>query len=102
MTSWEERMAQRARERADQRIEIKTHPVEFENADSWLNGWGRIADGDSTLIGTGVHCVGCGFFYGITTVYIPEGWRWPERMPDYPFTEADCPGWHNRPSGETR
>jgi hypothetical protein len=65
--------------------------------ESWLNGWSR--DGNTVLLGSSVHCVGCGKSYGTTCVVIPEGWAPPEKNPDWPFDEADCPvcSHHDRP-----
>lgn len=42
-------------------------------------------------MGTGVYCVGCGKFRGITTVSIESDWQPPEQEPDYPFDEVGCP-----------
>lgn len=43
------------------------------------------------LIGTSVHCVGCGKCRGITTVALTEDWIEPEQLPDWPFKEDSCP-----------
>jgi hypothetical protein len=58
--------------------------------ETWLNGWPRLGE-DAVLIGTGVHCVGCGRGRGITCVVIPADWEPPARMPDWPFPEDACP-----------
>lgn len=56
----------------------------------WLHGWGRLGE-SAVLIGSGVHCIGCGRFYGATCVAFTEGWTPPGRLPDWPFREGDCP-----------
>lgn len=56
----------------------------------WLNGWGR-AGPTAVLIGTTVHCVGCGKFQGVATVGFEEGYKPPEKEPAWPFQEDDCP-----------
>lgn len=61
----------------------------MSNREHWLNGWPRI--GFSVLIGSGVHCIGCGTFHGVTCVAIPEDWQPPEKMPDWPFEQDSCP-----------
>jgi len=61
----------------------------MSNREHWLNGWPRI--GTSVLIGTGVHCVGCGVFHGVTCVAFEEDWQPPEKMPDWPFEQDSCP-----------
>jgi hypothetical protein len=61
-------------------------------AQEWLNGWPLPARQQSTvLIGTGVHCSGCGRFMGGASVVFPEDYRAPERLPDWPFAEEGCP-----------
>jgi len=57
--------------------------------ESWLNGWLR--SGGGVLIGSGVHCAGCGDFCGTTIVVIDEDWIAPEKYPDWPFNKKDCP-----------
>jgi hypothetical protein len=42
-------------------------------------------------MGTGVHCAGCGQFQGITSVVIDADWVSPEKDPDWPFDEENCP-----------
>ena len=59
---------------------------------AWLHGWGRLGDdGIQVLMGTGVHCVGCGVSHGVTTVVIPDDWEPPTLEPEWPFPEGDCP-----------
>src|SRR3990167_8202995 len=55
----------------------------------WLNDWPRMGSG--ILMGTGIHCIGCGKFMGITTIAITDDYIEPEREPDYPFSMDDCP-----------
>ncbi len=57
--------------------------------EAWLNGWSRM--GTSVLVGTGVHCAGCGKFNGIACVAFGPDYVAPEKEPDWPFNEADCP-----------
>ncbi len=56
----------------------------------WLNGWPQMYR-VRVLIGTGVHCIGCGAFRGTTTVAFPEGYTSPPEPPDWPFDEGNCP-----------
>lgn len=63
----------------------------------WLNGWPRM-DGN-ILMGTALCCAGCGKLNGIVCVMINEGYSFPEKDPDWPFDEENCPV-HNTP--ETR
>jgi hypothetical protein len=55
----------------------------------YLHGWPRTGAG--VLIGTGVHCAGCGRFRGLACVGFEAGWTPPASLPDWPFPEADCP-----------
>lgn len=55
----------------------------------WLNGWYR--HGNTVLIGTGVHCAGCGKFHGGTCVAFSDDWAAPEKLPDWPYNEESCP-----------
>lgn len=57
--------------------------------ESWLNGWHR--RGNRVLIGSSVCCVCCGGDKGITCVIISEGYVFPEKQPDWPFSEDNCP-----------
>jgi hypothetical protein len=57
--------------------------------ETWLNGWHR--NGNSVLIGTGVYCAGCGRDNGVACVAISPDYIAPEKLPDWPFNEADCP-----------
>lgn len=58
-------------------------------AEEWLNGWPRM--GSTVLVGSTVHCAGCGKDYGAACVAIDENWVCPEKAPDWPFNETDCP-----------
>lgn len=55
----------------------------------WLNGWKR--NGNGILMGASAHCVGCGKCLGLACVAIEEDWKAPEKLPDWPFVENDCP-----------
>lgn len=57
----------------------------------WLNGWPLMEGARAVLIGTGVHCSGCGKDFGVATVAFPPGYKPPGRLPDWPFEEANCP-----------
>lgn len=57
---------------------------------AWLNGWPRIGL-TGVLIGTGVHCVGCGRFHGATSVIFDDDWNPPTDDPAYPFEQDNCP-----------
>lgn len=95
--TWEARMAARAKERTREaerqdllkRAEFATAQYELAKDRPWLNGWPRISP-HQVLIGTGVHCVGCGKLQGVTCVVFPEDWE-ARPEPDWPFTEVDCP-----------
>ena len=56
----------------------------------WLHGWSRLGN-SAMLMGTGVHCVGCGKFYGITSVVFDDDWEEPSLEPEWPFDEDSCP-----------
>ena len=56
----------------------------------WLNGWPRMGL-TGVLMGTGVHCVGCGTLHGVTCVVFPEDWSPPGPEPTFPFKRGDCP-----------
>lgn len=97
---WEARMSARAKARqeaaraaqraqANQRIQSAKRALPGDR--SWLNGWPAL-DGDlSVLMGTGVHCIGCGWLLGVTTVVFDEGWEPPGPEPEWPFAQDDCP-----------
>ena len=57
--------------------------------EAWLNGWERLDD--VVLIGTMVHCVGCGREQGLTCVAFSEEYEAPEKLPEFPFDEEMCP-----------
>ena len=61
----------------------------MRDREKWLNGWSR--NGGIVIIGTGIHCSACGKFGGITSVAFSDDWVAPEKNPDWPFTEGDCP-----------
>ena len=42
-------------------------------------------------MGSGIHCVGCGRLFGVTCVVVSEDYVYPEKKPDWPFDEDDCP-----------
>lgn len=56
---------------------------------AWLHGWPLY--GDTVLMGTGVHCAGCGRDFGTATVAFPESWTPPGPEPEWPFDEESCP-----------
>lgn len=97
---WEARMAERARLRREareaderQRREAALAAAlaklgEARQGDEWLNGWPRL--GTSVLMGTCLYCIGCGRFFGVTTVAFPEDWEAPGPDPVWPFDPADC------------
>jgi hypothetical protein len=60
--------------------------------EQWLNGWVRMPlDPTSVLIGTVVHCVGCGKARGMISVVMSENEILPDKLPDWPFDEIMCP-----------
>ncbi len=62
----------------------------MSNRESWLNGWWR--NGGGVLMGTAVHCAGCGKSRGLACVALSfDDPPYPEKEPDWPFNEADCP-----------
>lgn len=94
--SWEARMAERARQRELRKITAPGSPPPLRSETMraprpWLNGWPRIGDGRTVLIGTGGHCVCCGRCRGIITVAFPPDWEPPGPDPEWPFGEQDCP-----------
>lgn len=64
------------------------------NPEAWLNGWTR--SGNIVLLGTGVHCAGCGRDFGTATVFIAPDWTPPAHEPDYPFERDTCPVCHEK------
>jgi hypothetical protein len=78
----EERRQRRQADLADDRLRADR---------PWLHGWPRMGRGTSVLIGTSVHCVGCGRFHGVTCVVFPDRWEAPGPDPEWPFGEVDCP-----------
>lgn len=57
-------------------------------SEAWLNGWARLGSG--VLMGTQVHCAGCGKDMGTTCVAITADHVFPEIEPDWPFLASDC------------
>lgn len=96
MSTWEERMADRAR----RRTEIRALMADPENPTTdwrstgdrpWLNGWPRINNGQTVMIGSEAHCVCCGRGFGVTCVAFGADWEPPGPEPIWPFGEIDCP-----------
>lgn len=61
--------------------------------ETWLHGWPRMGN-TGVLIGTGIHCVGCGKSGGVTCVAFDESWEhWVKDRPypDWPFDRESCP-----------
>jgi hypothetical protein len=69
-----------------------TEPPDPRN--DWLNGWPR--KGPHVLIVTSLRCAGCGQYQGTLAVAIPADAEFPDKEPDWPFPENDCPV-HNEP-----
>jgi hypothetical protein len=65
----------------------------------WLNGWPLLNGQRHVLIGGGVHCAGCGRCFGVTCVSFDEGYVRPEKDPDWPFDEENCPV-HRKPEDD--
>lgn len=61
----------------------------MSDREKWLNGWPRM--GRHVLIFESLHCAGCGKFDGVTCATGRDDWTPPERNPDWPFGESDCP-----------
>jgi len=56
--------------------------------EKWLNGWHR--QGDTVWMGQ-PHCAGCGRLLAVVCVIIPEDYVFPDKPPDFPFPQEDCP-----------
>jgi hypothetical protein len=56
--------------------------------EKWLNGWVR--EGLTVWMGQ-PYCAGCGASLGVASVAITGDEVYPEKSPDFPFTEGDCP-----------
>lgn len=57
----------------------------------WLNGWPLVGP-NSVLVGSGMHCIHCGSFQGVTCVAMTEDWQPPGPEPTlWPHTPQDCP-----------
>jgi|SRR6267154_2657892 len=70
-------------------VQHREHSASMSVRTKWLNGWPLL--GRTVLVGSGVHCAGCGKDFGMTCVAIPEGYVAPEKLPDWPFDEDNCP-----------
>jgi hypothetical protein len=95
MTTWEERMslkAHRGEVAANERRQRWTALMESARGatEPWMHGWARIGL-THVLVGTRVHCVGCGKFYETTSIAIDPDWTAPSQEPDWPFSEQHCP-----------
>lgn len=90
------RVAQILREYAGQDDERRAAP------ESWLNGWPLLSSDATVLIGTAVHCAGCGRFGGIATVALSPGWVPPPNSPEWPFSKQRCPICYMRDHWEPR
>lgn len=98
---WEARMSARAKQRAAAAQAVEWEAVEQQIREwqsqpwlqdrSWLHDWPVMEGSSHVLVGTGVHCIGCGQLVGVTTVVFPEEWKPPGPDPDWPFKGADCP-----------
>ncbi len=58
-------------------------------SEAWLNGWHR--SGTRVLIDASNHCAGCGKDLGCCFAVYADGYVRPEKMPDWPFEESNCP-----------
>lgn len=57
---------------------------------AWLHGWPRMGLSE-VLIGSAMHCIGCGRLHGIISVVVNTDWTPPSEQPTWPFTPGDCP-----------
>jgi hypothetical protein len=105
--SWEARMAraaaarqlvadaerENARQAAFEALQREVGPV------TWLNGWPEWG-WYTVAIGNGVFCAGCGACLGCFSIVIDpdEVYSYPERRPDWPYSEHECPlcAWRKR------
>ena len=69
-------------------VEIKSNSTHEPIA--WLNGWPIIGE-TVVLMGTGMHCIGCGKRHGTTTVAYSGDIKFPDKAPEWPFKEVACP-----------
>lgn len=63
------------------------------NMAAWLHGWPRMSKVD-VLMGTSLHCVGCGKGQAVICVAFDGSWEhWIKDRPDpdWPFDEESCP-----------
>jgi hypothetical protein len=101
--TWEERMARRAAERREAAAATRAAAVARRDREreaavlelvgggwDWLHGWPRIGH-TGVLMGTAVHCLGCGRFHGLACVAFPDDWEPPGPEPDWPFSPDTCP-----------
>lgn len=77
---------------------IENNAPDFLGMIPWLNGWPRVGI-NIVLMGTGLHCIGCGVCHGTTTVEFKD-FNFPEKKPDWPFKEDSCPVCVRLPSAE--
>ena len=63
-------------------------PIKKQN---WLNGWLKEKDNDIIKIDRFNCCIGCGRMFGTTCVVLDPTWQHPEKDPDWPFLQDDCP-----------
>ncbi|MGE2733827.1 hypothetical protein [Mycolicibacterium vaccae] len=89
--TWEDRMADRAREREQKCLDAERAAINalLPADDSWLNGWPRHRD-SYVVMGTEMHCVGCGRLRGVICAVLPTDYD-PPPTPRWPYTETDCP-----------
>ena len=59
----------------------------------WMNGWPWATADSIILLGSGLHCVGCGQGLGTTCVAMGEDWQPPGPEPEWPFGRGprQCP-----------
>ena len=62
----------------------------MSDREQWLNGWPR-SGLYGVMMGSAIHCVGCGKFHGVTTIAITEDHEWPTNDPAWPFDDEHCP-----------
>jgi hypothetical protein len=93
VSSWEQRMSDRAKQRDRERRESepvrRREEYERRNPDlPWLNGWRRV---DLTTVSMGhPYCIGCGRLLGTACLVVEEGVEYPP-TPEWPFTPDACP-----------
>jgi hypothetical protein len=55
----------------------------------WKNGW--VVQGRSVIMGTIARCACCGKNQGVVCTVFPDDYNPPDKDPDWPFSEEDCP-----------